>query len=140
MAWYKSAFLTSKKAAAKIVGFRNWNCVKKFLKHIEFDEIKWYNDVTFYIWKDKAMKRILSLLLAAVAAFAVCLTLGSCDNDHTHKYKTEWSSDEDFHWYACESDSIRWSFRTPISRAVVVMYGVIGNIILLCFYLCFLGK
>ena len=50
------------------------------------------------------MKRILSLLLAAVAAFAVCLTLGSCDNDHTHKYKTEWSSDEDFHWYACESD------------------------------------
>lgn len=58
----------------------------------------------FIFERTKAMKRILNLLFATVAAFAVCLTLGSCDNDHTHKYKTEWSNDEDFHWYACESD------------------------------------
>ena len=74
---------------------------EKILKLVKLSDIMISH---FKFERIKAMKRILNLLFAMVAAFAVCLTLGSCDNDHTHKYKTEWSSDEDFHWYACESD------------------------------------
>ncbi len=49
------------------------------------------------------MKRIIHLLLCAAVLVSACLVLASC-NDHEHVFKTAWSSDEDFHWYACESE------------------------------------
>ena len=49
------------------------------------------------------MKRTLHLLLCAAVLLSACLVLASC-NDHEHVFKTAWSSDEDYHWYACESE------------------------------------
>lgn len=49
------------------------------------------------------MKKTLNYLLVLATVLAACLCLGSCDN-HTHSYKQDWSSDEDFHWHACESN------------------------------------
>ena len=50
------------------------------------------------------MKKLGYLLLSVMLILTLCLCLGSCNEDHTHKYLEEWSSDEDFHWNACESD------------------------------------
>ncbi len=48
------------------------------------------------------MKRI-SFFLAIAMLLSLTFCFAACD-DHTHEYATEWSKDEDFHWYACKSE------------------------------------
>ncbi len=48
------------------------------------------------------MKKLVSLLLAVCIGLSVCVMLTSCGHEHT--YKTEWSSDQTYHWHACEGN------------------------------------
>ena len=49
------------------------------------------------------MKKILSILLAAAMLLALCATLASCG--HKCEFSDDWSSDDDYHWHACEDES-----------------------------------
>ena len=49
------------------------------------------------------MKKILSVLLAAAMLLALCATLASCG--HKCEFSDDWSSDDDYHWHACEDES-----------------------------------
>ncbi len=52
------------------------------------------------------MKKLITLILAICMCLSVGLALTACDSDsepnHTHKFKTSWSYNETYHWYACE--------------------------------------
>ncbi len=48
------------------------------------------------------MKKIISFLLTVCICLSACVIFTACGHEHT--YKTEWSKDNTYHWYACEVD------------------------------------
>ncbi len=46
------------------------------------------------------MKKLFSFALTICICLSMLFTLVSCD-DHEHEFESEWSSDSDYHWYAC---------------------------------------
>ena len=51
------------------------------------------------------MKRIASILLSVCMCFFVLVIFTSCEEEHTHTYKTEWGKDSTYHWHECEGEN-----------------------------------
>jgi hypothetical protein len=49
------------------------------------------------------MKKIISILITAAMLLALGATLASCA--HKCEFSDDWSSDDDYHWHACEDES-----------------------------------
>ena len=65
------------------------------------------------------MKRRISLLL--LLSLIVSL-LFSCTSPHTHEYSTEYSSDDTYHWYACECGEVSGKSEHFFNEGVVTLY------------------
>ena len=51
------------------------------------------------------MKKLISLFLLFSMCFSLPFVMNSCDEAHTHTYKTEWAKDATHHWHECEGEA-----------------------------------
>lgn len=52
-------------------------------------------------------KQFLLILLAVVFALSLAVLFTACNNQHEHKYSTEWTTDADYHWHEATCDDTR---------------------------------
>ena len=48
------------------------------------------------------MKKLISVLLVFFICLSASAVLLSCNEEHTHSYKSEWANDDGYHWRECE--------------------------------------
>lgn len=51
------------------------------------------------------MKKLLTTVIAISLCLSAGLLLSSCEEGHTHSYKTEWTTDATHHWHECEGEN-----------------------------------
>ena len=51
------------------------------------------------------MRKLVSFLLVVCICLLNVMALTSCDEGHTHTFKTEWSKDEIYHLHECEGEN-----------------------------------
>ncbi len=50
------------------------------------------------------MKKAFSVMLSLFISLALISSLISCEKEHFHSFERNWSTDQDYHWHACQSE------------------------------------